>query len=196
MTEKDIVDFNDKEKFIKPAYDEESDMYVEKETGKEVGCEICYTHIKAYDFFKSKNEHQSVIPNPFCPHCKEQMDCGEDNIVVGETNYSDPRNKLYYTNIYICKHCGKTVCLVPEDVKYNGNHDIYYTGGRDYILDDQKLKPLLEDITKRINVQVMDYVTRKLAGENTLSDWNIQYWCSNQIEKAICNFLYEAGVKK
>lgn len=193
MTEKDIIDFNDEEKYIK---DKESEMYTEKETGKEIGCEICYTHMKAYDFFKSKNEYQALIANPICPHCKEQMDLDNNNVVVGETNYSDPRNKLYYTNIYKCAHCSKTVCLVPVDVQYNGNHDIYYTGGRDYLIDDKKLKPLLEDITKRINVQVVDYVTRKLAGEDRLSEWNIQHWCSNEIENAICNFLYETGVKK
>ena len=73
---------------------------------------------------------------------------------------------------------------------------IFIIGGKDYLNDDNKLKPLLEDITKRINVQVTDYVTRKLAGEDTLSEWNIKYWCSGEIEKAICNFLYEAGVKK
>ena len=194
ITEKDIVDFEDKNKFIK---DVENYRYIEKETGEEVGCEICYTHIKAYDFFKSKNEYREKITNPICPHCKkDQMYLDNDNIVVGETNYSDPRNKLYYTNIYKCAHCGKSVCLVPVDVIYNANHDIYYTGGRDYLSDDNKLKPLLEDITKRINDQVTNYVTRKLAGENSLSEWNIQYWCTGEIEKAICNFLYEAGVKK
>lgn len=193
MTEKDIVDFNNEEKYIK---DEESGMCIEKETGEEVGCKICYTHTKAYEFFNSKNDYQEKIPNPICPHCKEQMIYENDSVVVGETNYSDPRNKLYYTNIYKCPQCGKTVCLVPTDVEYNANHDIYYTGGRDYILDDKTLKPLLEDITNRINDRVMDYVNRKLAGEKSLSDCNIQYWCSNQIEEAICNFLYEAGVKK
>ena len=193
MTEKDIVDFEDKDKFIK---DEENKRYIEKETGKDVGCEICYTHIKAYDYFKSKSHIKEMISSPICPNCKKQMILEADDVVVGEVNYSDPKNKIYYTNIYRCEECDKKFCLLPNDVEYNGNHDIYYTGGRDYLNDDNKLKPLLEDITKRINVQVTDYVTRKLAGEDTLSEWNLQYWCSGEIEKAICNFLYEAGVKK
>lgn len=193
MTEKDIVDFEDKDKFIK---DEENKRYIEKETGEDVGCEICYTHIKAYDYFKSKSYIKEMISSPICPNCKKQMILEADDVVVGEVNYSDPKNKIYYTNIYRCEECDKKVCLLPNDVEYNANHDIYYTGGRDYLSDDNKLKPLLEDITKRINVQVTDYVTRKLAGEDTLSEWNIQYWCSGEIEKAICNFLYEAGVKK
>ena len=193
MTEKDIVDFEDKNKFIK---DEENKSYIEKETGKDVGCEICYTHIKAYDYFKSKSHVKELISSPICPNCKKQMILEADDVVVGEVNYSDPKNKIYYTNIYKCEECDKEICLLPNDVEYNGNHDIYYTGGRDYLNDDNKLKSLLEDITKRINVQVTDYVTRKLAGEDTLSEWNIRYWCSGEIEKAICNFLYEAGVKK
>lgn len=193
ITEKDIVDFEDKDKFIK---DEENGTYIEKETGEEVGCKICYTHIKAYDYFKSKSSIKEMISSPLCPICKRQMYLLGDDVVVGEVNYSDPKNKIYYTNIYRCKKCNKEICLLPNDVIYNANHDIYYTGGRDYLSKDNKLKPLLEDITKRINDQVTNYVTRKLAGEDTLSEWNIQYWCTGEIEKAICNFLYEAGVKK
>jgi hypothetical protein len=170
MTEKDIVNFEDKDKFIK---DEENKRYIEKETGKEVGCEICYTHVKAYDYFKSKSYCGEKISNPLCPICKDQMFLKADNVVVGEVNYSDPKNKIYYTNIYRCEECDKEVCLLPNDVEYNANHDIYYTGGRDYLSDD-KLKSLLEDITKRINAKVTNYVTRKLAGEDTLSEWNIQ----------------------
>jgi hypothetical protein len=192
MTEKDIVDFEDKDKFIK---DEENKRYIEKETGEEVGCEICYTHVKAYDYFKSKSYHKEMISAPLCPNCKKQMILEADDVVVGEVNYSDPKNKIYYTNIYRCVNCDKEVCLLPNDVEYNANHDIYYTGGRDYLSDD-KLKPLLEDITKRINDKITNYVTRKLAGEDSLSEWNIRYWCSGEIENAICNFLYEAGLKK
>jgi hypothetical protein len=193
MTEKDIVDFEDKDKFF---IDKESGRYVEKETGEEISCKICYTHVKAYDYFRSKSHYEETIPNPLCPNCKEQMYLKADNVVVGEVNYPDPKNKIYYTNIYRCEECNKEICLLPNDVKYNANHDIYYTGGRDYLSNDNKLKPLLEDITKKINVQVTDYVTRKLAGDDTLSEWNIQHWCTGEIEKAICNFLYEAGVKK
>lgn len=192
ITEKDIVDFEDKDKFIK---DEENYGYIEKETGEDVGCEICYTHVKAYDYFRSKSQQKELISSPLCPICKKQMYLVVDDVVVGEVNYSDPKNKIYYTNIYRCKRCDKEICLLPNDVEYNANHDIYYTGGRDYLNDD-KLKPLLEDITKRINDKVTNYVNRKLAGEDTLNEWNIQYWCSGEIENAICNFLYEAGVKK
>lgn len=193
MIEKDIVDFEDKDKFIK---DEENMTYIEKETGEDVGCKICYTHVKAYDYFKLKSQHKEMISSPLCPICKKQMYLAVDDVVVGEVNYSDPKNKIYYTNIYRCDKCDKEICLLPNDVEYNANHDIYYTGGRDYLSDDNKLKPLLEDITKRINAKITNYVNRKLAGEDTLSEWNIQYWCSNEIEKAICNFLYEARVKK
>lgn len=193
ITEKDIVDFEDKDKFIK---DEENYGYIEKETGENVGCEICYTHVKAYDYFRSKSPNKEMISSPLCPICKKQMYLVVDDVVVSEVNYSNPKNKIYYTNIYRCKRCDKEICLLPNDVKYNANHDIYYTGGRDYLSDDNKLKPLLEDISKRINDKVTNYVTRKLAGEDTLSEWNIRCWCTDEIEKAICNFLYEAGVKK
>lgn len=192
ITEKDIVDFEDKNKFIK---DEENYGYIEKETGENVGCEICYTHVKAYDYFRSKSHNKEMISSPLCPVCKKQMYLAVDDVVVGEVNYSDPKNKIYYTNIYRCGECDKEICLLPNDVKYNANHDIYYTGGRDYLSDD-KLKSLLKDITNRINDKITDYVTRKLAGEDRLNEWNIQYWCTGEIEKAICNFLYEAGVKK
>ena len=192
ITEKDIVDFEDKDKFIK---DEDNYGYIEKETGENVGCEICYTHVKAYDYFRSKSHNKEMISSPICPNCKKQMYLAVDDVVVGEVNYSDPKNKIYYTNIYRCDKCDKEICLLPNDVEYNANHDIYYTGGRDYLSDD-KLKPLLEDITNRINDKITNYVNRKLAGEDRLGEWNIQYWCSNEIEHAICNFLYEAGVKK
>ena len=104
MTEKDIVDFEDKNKFIK---DEENKSYIEKETGKDVGREICYTHMKAYDYFKSKSHIKEMISSPICPNCKKQMILEADDVVVGEVNYSNPKNKIYYTNIYRCEECDK-----------------------------------------------------------------------------------------
>ena len=43
MKEKDIVDFDLFKK-------NEEDEYID-ENGEEIGCEICYVHNKAYDYF-------------------------------------------------------------------------------------------------------------------------------------------------
>ena len=63
MKEKNIVDFTKMMKIHDDYYDENGDA---------VGCEICYTHQKAYEKLSGVNI-ETEIPKPVCPICGKPL---------------------------------------------------------------------------------------------------------------------------
>ena len=156
MKEKDIVDFT---KFNK---DKDGEYIDEK--GEEVGCEICYTHKKAYEYFDNdlNPENMQEIPVPRCPVCGKPMIrryswISDGNAVVSEVNYSNPEGNIGLYSIWECEtetcinRYGITQIydLMPIPIGWNANHDIYYTGGKNY-LESTEFKDLLDLIKLKV----------------------------------------------
>ena len=84
--------------------------------------------------------------------------------------------------------------MIPQEIKYNANHDIFYTGGNRFLskTDEDnlmsKIKEMMTETTKQ-------FVDRVKDGETNLSELNLQYWNEGQLEHAISEFLYEKGLK-
>lgn len=180
MKEKDIVDFTKMEQV--------------DENGNEVGCEICYTHKKAYEKLDDEFDIRINI-HPKCPKCGNQM-YEEGEGIVSEGNYSIPDGEIGLYPIFCCPECNEYFAYIPEQISYNANHDIYYTGGRDY-LEDEDHKKLLKDIFKKIEPSIEQYIRRVVdEHEVGLNMWNIKLWCERDVEAAIANWLYEHKLKK
>lgn len=203
MKEKDIVDFSEMNK------DKDGD-YIDK-YGSTVGCEICYTHDKAYEFFKKDYKVDTIVPTPICPYCGKYLErrhnwTDEDgNSIVSEVNYSNPEGNIGFYSIWECKICkdkynnDQIFALIPEPIVWNANHDIYYTGGKRYILDGQTHE-LVELIKNKIMPQIMNYIRRVLHPENiydkNLKEDNLKWWCSGELEHAVAEWMYNHGWKK
>ena len=89
--------------------------------------------------------------------------------------------------------------LIPEPINYNANHDIYYTGGKRYI-SDKTTGELLNLVKNKVMPMIMEYVRRVLHPENAidkeLTEDNLKWWCSGEIEHAIAEWMYNHGWKK
>lgn len=175
----------------------ESDI-IDLETVSEDECGSCATHESAYKFFKNKltEEDEETI---LCPVCNSPMVKGcsgyEDKVVLTWDNGTNPNGEVGYYPIYDCTHCKKPYALIPTQVHYNGNHDIFYTGGKRFLnYDDEEL---LKSKVKNEMLKSIDQYTRRIKdGETSLDSWQLNYWLQGDIEHAIAEFLYEAGYKK
>ena len=119
----------------------------------------------------------------------------EDKVVLTWDNGTNPKGEVGYYPIYDCTHCKKPYALIPTQVHYNGNHDIFYTGGKRFLnYDDEEL---LKSKVKNEMLKSIDQYTRRIKdGETSLDSWQLNYWLQGDIEHAIAEFLYEAGYKK
>ena len=206
MREKELVDFEKLEK-------NEDDEYIDKD-GNEIGCQICYTHKKAYEYFDSdeKKENLVKIPRPRCPKCGNKLDrcynytsSTRNNAIVSETNYTNPNGNIGLYSIWECDKCENkyghnlTFALMPEPVVHNANHDIYYTGGKDYMIDNE-MEEIAGLIYEKIMPSILQYIERKMNPKDPfderLGPWNISTWCKSDIEHAIATYLYRHGLKK
>lgn len=204
MKEKDIVDFSKMEK-------NEADEYIDKD-GNEVGCEICYTHQKAYEYFEDDNnkKSQELVPIPVCPYCGKYLVrrlqwTEEGNDIVSEVNYSNPEGNIGFYSIWKCEECkdhfgnDQIFALMPEPIDWNANHDIYYTGGKKYIVDENTGE-LLKLVKNKVMPMIMQYIRRVLhpkdAIDKGLTEDNLKWWCSGEIEHAIAEWMYNHGWKK
>jgi DNA-directed RNA polymerase subunit RPC12/RpoP len=157
---------------------------IKKELIPEDDCEVCTLHDIARDMLRETMQ---------CPHCGKHVSVdkieynGEFNI-VGETNYYSENQNIENMLTIECPHCNMFIGFKPIPLIYNGNHDIYYTGGKDYLVTD-KIQ-LTEDIKKSIE----QYTDRIKAGEN-LSAWNLETWIEYGVEHMIAEILFKHGLK-
>lgn len=158
---------------------------IKKEEIPEDECEVCYLHDKAHE----------VIGNKIlCPHCgkdindKEEIQCDMETIIVEETNTYESDETIENMLVVQCKHCNKYIGFKAIPIIYNGNHDIYYTGGKDY-LPNEKIK-----ISDEIKKNIKQYTDRIKAGEN-LQPYNLELWIEYEIEHIIAETLYKHGYK-
>ena len=203
MKEREIADMATMEK-------NEDGEFVDGDTI--VGCPICYTHSKAYQKLVDVQKTDDPLYNhpreivPLCPKCGKMLrpysDYGYEYGTVSEVNYSNPDGDIGLYEFYHCENdaCdSKDYAMVPVPMVWNANHDIHYTGGRDYA-EDSDIDRLVSDVFERIKPSIEQYVNRKLnqkdAIDQNLGTFNVNLWCKRDIEHAICNWLYEKGYKK
>ena len=191
--EKDVVNFDDENRF---KYDPETDKLIDTENNNvEVGCEICYTHEMAQKVIPESTRTMSITV-PLCPQCGEPLEIKEDSAVIGEANFVQQDAKMFKAPVFWCDTCATLYASVLEPIIYNGNHDIYYTGGSHYLESDEDEK-LIKTIGDSMKDSLKQYLDRKiLEHDNSISDWNIQLWCTRDAEAAIAKWLYDRGLKK
>ena len=213
MKERDIVDFDKMEKMS------DGDDYIDPDTGDEIGCQICYTHVKAAKILREKQFSQSNVGmyferlkcyRPLCPDCGKPLEPGGSSgcgyAVVSEVNYANPEGEISYSQLWHCgddecagKTTNKNFAMIPIPITYNANHDIYYTGGRDYA-STEDVEKLISDIFEKMKPSIQQYIRRKTNPEDKMDEMlhedNVLGWCQSDIEHVICNYLYERGLKK
>lgn len=115
-------------------------------------CEVCYLHDEAYKVLDGYL---------ICPHCGEKIE--EFKYFIPEIDYYTVEEKsthgavkgVHYIPVETCPKCSGQIGFKPIPVIYNANHDIYYTGGKHYIVDEQpklneKVKEAIVEYTNEI----------------------------------------------
>ena len=156
-------------------------------------CEVCEAHTQAYKLMPPDHIE--------CPHCKKQVSleyCYKlDLNVVGETNTCDieelKEENFRMLPTITCEHCKGYIALVPTPIVYNGNHDIYYSGGKAYMptLDNNELRKIVREKLGK----TFDQYTKRVRKEKDLGVENLLTWTSYDIEHIIAQILYEKGLK-
>ena len=189
MKEKDIIDFS---KMNKNEYGD----YID-ENGEVIVCEICHLHDKAYEKFEE--DRLWNIPVSHCPTCGCRMSSHpqsdeNDSAVVSETNSYTSDGNIGYYPIFYCDKCDTTYALMPTPVIYNGNHDIFYTGGRKYVVDKEQ-NELVKSVASSCISDVEQFLSRK-ENEDSITTDNLKIWLKNSVEHKIASWLYNQGLKK
>lgn len=163
------------------------DIITEKEINNTAECEICKTHERAYNIIED---------GITCPYCNALNYYKIDNnyIVVGEENCYSSDHDINKFLSFKCHECSEDIILIPNKVIYNANHDIYYTGGKAYLNDDD-CNNIFNDIEIRLKITIEGYTERIKQGEK-LESFYPALWCRREIESAIAEYLYKKGLKK
>ncbi len=124
-----------------------------------------------------------------CPKCHSAIYPDYNNMkVVGETNGPQDDEEMYFIPVYHCDDCGTTLGLFPIPIIWSANHDVYYTGGRSFVMGDI-------DFKKKLLPDIQQYHNRLLEGEK-LKPWQLEAWLKGTIESIVADYLYSAGLKK
>lgn len=194
MKERDIVDFR---KFSK----DDSGNYTDS-NGNIIDCKICYLHEQAYE--KLTEDTVVDISVPHCPKCGKPMKLHPEtdnngSAIVGETNFYTRDGNIGYYPVFHCEDCDTTYALMPTEIVYHGGHDIFYTGGRNYVCDEDQ-NSLVKSIADKCMKDVEQYLERKEhpkdASDEGLKPCNLNTWIEASIEKELASWLYKNNLKK
>lgn len=164
-----------------------SEIISENEAENIEDCLLCKTHEEAY------KKIPDGITCPYCNHNNEYIDAN-DYTVVGMANYYDPNQNIGKYPVFNCIECGEYIALMPEKVNYNANHDVYYTGGKDYLNDDDENNIFIQ-AQEKIEDSLNQWKERIAAGEKLDASYPA-LWIKRDITHAIASYLYEKGLKK
>ena len=149
-------------------------------------CAICKVHESGY---------QHINDAMKCPWCEHEHNISDfDFQVVGETNFYSPNQLIHKYPITACLGCGNNFALMPQKIQYNGNHDIYYTGGDHYLPDDCDTE-IFNNLEKKIKDSLDNWIERYESGEKLNSSYPAT-WIRRDITEAIAKYLYDKGFKK
>ena len=73
--------------------------------------------------------------------------------------------------------------------------NVYYTGGKDYLEDNDDELEIFKNAEKEIEKSLEQYITRYEAGDK-VNIRNVALWCKRNITHAIAEYLYMKGLKK
>lgn len=150
--------------------------------GEEGPCELCDLH----DRF---GMHETTLR---CPKCEAAVPWSFVLRPVGSSNTMGDDDEIRFGAVTKCT-CGATIALLPVEIQYNGNHSVYYTGGRNYLHreDTDRLRKRLKEISEPL---IRNWEKRIRAGES-LETWNLECWLENAVEKVVAETLVELGRK-
>lgn len=141
-------------------------------------CELCQLHEEAY-------KKLTMV----CPECGNGIYMDDfKKCPVGLENVVETNSEIFICPVGTCPSCDCDIALIPTKIIYNANHDIYYTGGKTYVIGDIPFNG-------RLRGSIKQYTERILAGEN-LKPWNLEVWLQYDIEHIIAEYLYNNGFKK
>jgi hypothetical protein len=150
-------------------------------------CEVCELH----------NRADKIIPNGItCPHCNGIIDeetferYSDGSMVVGGTNGYREDEEIIKIRVGECAHCNEHIGLLPIKIKYNGNHDIFYTGADVYLNDH------IEFDNEKINKLISDYIERtQIDKEEDLPIHCLTTWITREIESNVAKYLFDHGLR-
>jgi rubredoxin len=99
-------------------------------------CGVCFVHDCAYE---------KLPDEVLCPKCGKPLSSNyighEGFVVVGESNSIDNEDEyIGKYSILCCNNCENghddVYALIPTLIKYNANHDIFYTGGKHFLAEN------------------------------------------------------------
>lgn len=157
---------------------------LKEEAIPEEKCGVCLLHKKA---------EEKLGNNIECPHCKkyipiEKIEYNLDTAIVGETNYYTKEQNVEKMFIANSPLCDEPIGFKAIPIGYNANHDIYYTCGKDYLIN-QKI-----EVGQKIREKTQEYTERLKAGEN-LEAIHLETWIKYELEHIVAQILYEHGLK-
>lgn len=158
------------------------------ENNENDSCEVC----ELYN--KKESELEDGVRCPKCGYLYPEYYCFVDFIVVGEDNSSNPEQKFNKFQTEKCPNCGCYFSLVPMEIIYNGNHDIYYTGSK-YYLSRTDSEFIENEIGKALMEPIEQFRTRILNGELSLQSFHLNLWIKYKIEAVLASFLKSKGIK-
>ena len=159
----------------------------------EDACDVCTLHEKANELLND------VILCPKCNKPLKEGGAGYDGfVVVGERNGYGKDDLIGKYPLYHCDACGndyqELYALMPIPIKWNAGHDIFYTGGSHFLMEDtSELNKLVKN---EVFKSIEQYTQRIRDGESGLDSWNLLVWIQYAIEGAVAKFLYDNGYKK
>ncbi len=162
---------------------------------KDGACEVCTLHHRA------KLELPDEV---LCPHCKEPIsDSNFELEVVGEVNYYDPEDNhdqnIEKLLLKKCEHCRKYVALKPIPIIYHGGHDIFYTGGKDYVVgfDHTQIEKAISPSIKQYLERFMNVALKEKEkgfdeqGDYTTKPMSIEEFLTRSVPPNILEFTEE-----
>ena len=165
------------------------DIVSEKEAEiiNDTDCALCVTHERAY------KKISDGIVCPYCGHNHKNIEI-KDYTVVGMANYYDPDHKIGKFPVFQCEKCTEFFALMPEKIFWNTNHDVYFTGGGDYLQDEDETE-IFSIAQSKIKASLRQWVERYEKGEK-LDPSYPALWIKRDITHAIASYLFEKGLKK
>ena len=161
-----------------------------KEIDSSNECTVCVLHERA---------EKVIQPGIKCPSCgyinSTYEFFGSDEVtvydytVVGGSNEYRPDENIEKYLVGECSKYGKFIALIPTEIIYNANHDIYYTGSDLYLTKE------LPDMTDCLIPIIKQYTDRIKSGEKLEPEYLIM-WIRYNIEHLIAKYLYDNGFKK
>lgn len=155
-------------------------------------CFVCAVHARA----ETKIPNSSALA---CPFCKKPISFSYFNNVtknpkirvIGESNYCDHEDHYRKNIVFGCPYCAKEISVKLEKIIYNGNHGVYYTGGKKYTYSMDSIK---EKTKERILPLIENYTQRIKNGEKLIPS-NLRTWINYEIDKICAEILYENGLQ-